>query len=270
VVRRIPLGFWWKALPAFGAAALVGTVLPRRGGGGVVPPAGTLLLSATLIGLITAVAIYAVIRLDLGLPASVAFYAVCFNLLVVAVKFGLAPHGMYQVNQRVAFQDFGPDNAFQAGCVALLVFALYGGALFLLYRLARGRLLLRSQVERPSLGRPNIAPALAALVILFAITGGSAAIALPLVVVSTAGQYLSFVFSSGVSLVVALALAFATALAALAFREVRQRVEVLGDAAVLVSFFWVALAFLALYHVLWVVYVLALTATWPLRVVVPK
>ena len=36
------------------------------------------------------------------------------------------------------------------------------------------------------------------------------------------------------------------------------------------SFFWVGLYFLALYHVLWVVYVLVLTSIWPLKVVTPK
>jgi hypothetical protein len=36
------------------------------------------------------------------------------------------------------------------------------------------------------------------------------------------------------------------------------------------SFFWIGLYFLALYHVLWVVYVLVLTSTWPLKVVTPK
>jgi hypothetical protein len=43
-----------------------------------------------------------------------------------------------------------------------------------------------------------------------------------------------------------------------------------GNAAVLVSFFWLGLYFLVLYHVLWVVYVLVLFSLWPLKVVVPK
>jgi hypothetical protein len=59
-------------------------------------------------------------------------------------------------------------------------------------------------------------------------------------------------------------------LAALAFKGTADRAEAVGDAALLVSFFWIGLAFLALYHVLWVVYILALTVAWPLRVVVPK
>ena len=83
-------------------------------------------------------------------------------------------------------------------------------------------------------------------------------------------DYLDFVFSSGVSLLIACALAGATALAALAFDASSKRAHAVGDATMYVSFFWVGLYFLALYHVLWVVYVLVLTSIWPLKVVTPK
>jgi hypothetical protein len=263
----IPIGFWWKVLPAFGAAALIAAFLPRTGSGGVVPPAGTLLLGAALVGLVTTAALYAALRLDLGLPVGVAAYAVLFNLLVVAVKFGLAPHGMYEVNQRVELESLLGDDLVLVASIAAVVFCLYGGALTILYRVARGGLERRPDrvMTRRSWGVAGVVA-----VLLLATTGGGIALALPLLLAGSSLQYLSFVFSSSVSLLVALALGFATALAALAFRDLRGQAAAVGDAAVLVSFFWIALAFLALYHVLWVVYVLALTATWPLRVVVPK
>ncbi len=100
--------------------------------------------------------------------------------------------------------------------------------------------------------------------------GGGFVLLIPLVGVSSGVQYLEFVFTSAASLVIALALAGATALANMAFRDVVERAALVGDVALVVSFFWVGLAFLALYHVLWVVYVLVLTSIWPLKVVVPK
>jgi hypothetical protein len=84
------------------------------------------------------------------------------------------------------------------------------------------------------------------------------------------GEYVDFALSSSVSVLIAVALAGAGSLAALAFKDARDQAEIVGDAALLVSFFWLGLAFLALYHVLWVVYILVLTAVWPLKVVVPK
>ena len=82
--------------------------------------------------------------------------------------------------------------------------------------------------------------------------------------------YVTIILSSGVALVMALALAGAIALAALAFDSATKEAEAVGDAAVVTSLFWVGLAFLAVYHVLWVVYILALTTVWPLKVVSSK
>jgi hypothetical protein len=87
----------------------------------------------------------------------------------------------------------------------------------------------------------------------------------------TAGvEYIDFVFSSSLSLLIAIILACATGLAAMAFRSASDRARLVGDASLFMSFFWVGLSFLALYHVLWVVYVLVLTSIWPLKVVTPK
>jgi hypothetical protein len=268
---RLPLGFWPKALLGFGGAAAVAQFLPRSGShSAVVPPAGTLLLCAALIGLLTTSALWAVLRLDLRLPASVAVYAVLFNLLVVAVKFGLAPHGLYEVNRRVEF-----DSGFEAGGIgfqlaAAGVFVLYATALWLVYRIARGRLEGGPATGRAPLPSRRWGVAGLVLVVLTAITGGGIAIVLPLLFFGAGVSYLSYVFSSGVALLIALALGLATTLAGLAFRDAQRQAAALGDASVLVGFFWVALAFLALYHVLWVVYVLTLTATWPLRTVTAK
>jgi hypothetical protein len=95
-------------------------------------------------------------------------------------------------------------------------------------------------------------------------------VALPLVAVGSGAQYLEFVFTSAGSFTIAVVLAAAATLAGLAFKGTGERAAALGDVALFVSFFWVGLAFLALYHVLWVVYLLVLTSIWPLKVVVPK
>lgn len=82
--------------------------------------------------------------------------------------------------------------------------------------------------------------------------------------------YLGYVFSSAAALVVAAVLAVAVTVAMTAFASTAARAKALGDASSLVALFVVARAFLALYHVLWVVYILVLTSVWPLKVVTPK
>jgi hypothetical protein len=129
-----------------------------------------------------------------------------------------------------------------------------------IYRVCRRRLVER----RPPSWKRVLVITLLSGAVLFA-TGG-----IPLLLLFGGLEYLGFIFSSAVAGLVALALAGAVTLAAIAFRSTADRAALVGDVALLVSMFWIGLAFLALYHALWVVYVLVLTAIWPLKVITPK
>jgi hypothetical protein len=236
-----------------------------------VPPVGMLLVTATIVGVICAALLFWGLRSDLGLPATTAVYAVVFNVLVIVVKLALGPHGFYEVNQvKDLDATFAIDNTFMAFGAAVFVFALYVGMYFILYRFFRAKVAHLSPDDRlPRLASGRaVAIGVVVLTILLVASGG----ALLLVFLPFIGglNYLDFVFSSSLSLMIALILACATALAAVTFNSVADRARLVGDATVFVSFFWVGLYFLALYHVLWVVYVLVLTAIWPLKVVTPK
>ena len=161
-----------------------------------------------------------------------------------------------------------PMMAFLGGGFVL---ALYVAVYYVLYRFTRRRL----EREREGIGRRNLSRAWLVLALLgaaylFGAGGALVILAIPLLFAGGGIEYVQFVFSSSYGLAVGLALAGATGLAALAFRDVGERARLAGDIGILVAFFWVGLAFLVLYQVLWVVYVLVLTSLWPLRVVVPK
>ena len=55
-----------------------------------------------------------------------------------------------------------------------------------------------------------------------------------------------------------------------AFDEVEKRAVPLGDATLLASFFWLGLALILLYHVMWIVFFLTLVSIWPFRTFTPK
>ena len=271
-MRRAPSTAVALKLAAAFALSGVAAYLILSGGSGATPPVARLLLAGSVISVLTLGALYWGVRTDLRLPARVAAYAVAFNALVVLTKFVLAPKGFYEVNQHVALNGLLTlDDAVGASLTAAAVFVLYLVAYVVVYRLCRRRLTVIRELpdaERGTAARRLVVLVLAAAFLL-AGTGGSIVLLLPLALFDSL-EYLEFVFSSGMSLLVGLALAGATWLSVLAFRSAAARAEVLGDAALLVGFFWLGLYFLALYHALWVVYVLILTSTWPLKVVVPK
>jgi hypothetical protein len=268
--RLIPLTAWLKVAIAFGLSALVATWLPGASGLGSTPPVAELVVSASLIAALTLAALVLVLQFDLGLPAVAVLYTAAFNLLIILVKFVWGPAGLYEVNI-----DLGHDlsselgDSTEATIAAILVFVLYVTVYVAVYKFAKRRLQKQLGQERTG-ASPWWLVSVIAVVFLMATGGGLVVLAIPLFFAAGGIEYVQFVFSSGFSLAVSFALVGATTLAALAFNEVSERARVVGDVGILVAFFWVGLAFLAIYHVVWVIYIVALTALWPLRVVVPK
>ena len=81
--------------------------------------------------------------------------------------------------------------------------------------------------------------------------------------------YLAYILSTfGVA--ITLALILAAVLAYRTFDEVEKRAVRLGDATLLASFFWLGLALIFLYHVMWVVFLVALVSIWPFQTYTPK
>jgi hypothetical protein len=89
-------------------------------------------------------------------------------------------------------------------------------------------------------------------------------------VASAAGQYLVFATTGLEASGIALALFVAAGLVAVAFRSTAVRTKALGQASMYVSVLWVAIAFLLVFQVLWIVFLLAIVAIWPFRSVTPK
>jgi hypothetical protein len=271
VPQRLPSdATWLKIGAAFALALAVAYWLPGAADGGNEPPVSRLVVAGALIAALTTGVLFVALRYDLALPLTAALYAVAYNGLVVAVKFVFGPAGLYEVNQTVDLSSdlSDPTMALLGGGFVL---ALYVAVYYVLYRFTRRRL----EREREGVGRRNLSRAWLVLPLLgaaylFGAGGALVILAIPLLFAGGGIEYVQFVFSSSYGLAVGLALAGATGLAALAFRDVGERARLAGDIGILVAFFWVGLAFLVLYQALWVVYVLVLTSLWPLRVVVPK
>jgi hypothetical protein len=268
--RRLSGWFWARLGAAYAIAVAVILLLPDNPHGSEAPPLTFLLLVALGIAAALTPVLWLAVRRDLGFSAQVAAFTVAFNLLVLTVKFVVAPHALYEVNRTRVLESFSPiDSDSGAVLAASLVFVLYASVLLVVYRLTRRRL-ARSMGEPPEKFRTRLWVTLAlGIVAMSLLTGGATAI-VALVAAESGLAYLDFVFSSTASVLVAVQLAVATGLATLAFRGAAERARLVGDASLLTALFWVCLAFLAVYHTLWVVYILTLTSIWPLKTVVPK
>ena len=264
--RRLPASVRLKLLGSFALAAVGIVVLPRLSAGGAEPPVGTMLAVGLVVGAVTLGGLWLAIRRDLKLPTRVGVYFVAFESLIVLVKFVLAPMGFYQANGRRELTSMFGGNEILIGA-GVLVLVLYLAVYTLLFLLARRSLVARgalSERDRRFARRLSIGGSVALSVVVV--------LAVPaLLLITGAGStYLSFVFSSGVAAAIAVSLVLASVLVVQGFRSIEDRSGAVADATVLLNLFWLGFAFIVLFHVLWVVYVLVLSSVWPLRVVVPK
>lgn len=259
--RRLPPVSWITLIVAIGLA-LAGILLFPRSDGDAPPLASLALIGAVVTGVTTA-ALYAIVRRDLLLGRRLAISFALAFVLVGLVKFVLAPFGLYEVNAVRALDAVVGTVGDAGGAIltAAIVFGLYALVYTITYRLAH-----------PRGGEPAALSGRTVLVVLLVlgllVVSGVGFVAL--VFLTAPRQYLEFVFSSGAGLLVAVALIGAATVIGSVFRALGRRPDLVTDLGAIVTLFWLGLGFLALYHVLWIVYVLVLGSIWPLRTVVPK
>jgi hypothetical protein len=258
----LPRSAWIRLAAVVGLALVAIALFPRTRGDR--PPLASLALIGAVIAGVTTVALYIIVRKDLRLPSRVAASFALAFVLIALVKFVLAPLGLYEVNAMKALDDYLGTVADPVGAAitAGAVFGLYALVYWIVYRVV-GRRGVRS---RARVRKRTLVLGLVAL----GLVGVSGAWLIALAVLVAPGQYLEFVFASGAGVVVAAALAIAATLIGSAFKALERRPQVVPEVGAIVSLFWLGLGFLALYHVLWIVYVLVLGSIWPLRTVTPK
>jgi hypothetical protein len=262
----LPGAAWVKILAGFTLA--LGAILLVDGPQhepGVPPPLQLLALVALAVSVFTVPVLYLVATRDLGMARGTAACAAGFALVIVVVKFVLAPSGVYEVNQRRAIESFLPFNeGLGPVVVAGMIGGLYAGAFALLYRVARDRVERAIGLRGPAGLRIRPLLILGGLLVMVPVAGFMA-------IIGYVGiPYLGFVFTSVAGTLIGVSLAGAATLAALSFRGEARRSIAAGDLAALVALFWLGLWFIVLYHVLWAIFVIVLGTIWPLRSVVPK
>jgi hypothetical protein len=83
-------------------------------------------------------------------------------------------------------------------------------------------------------------------------------------------NYLGFALTGVGATALAIALFVAATLVGVALRDTAKQAKAVGTASVYLTVVWVAIAFVLVFQVLWIVFLLAVVTVWPLRTVTPK
>lgn len=206
------------------------------------------------------------------LPRTGIFLAAAFgyNALLVAVKLGLGPIGIDIQNAYYKEHALTPGalgyspgftfltDAFPYPGLAAITAILYGLAFMVIYMIFQTRLQRRLGVT-VALERRFVT--LLVIMFVLAAVGGLTLIGL----LGFLEYALSLAFASLVAILIAVALLGAVVLCSVAFNEATEQAALARNVALLSTFAWVGLAFIAAYHILWLVFLLTLISIWPLK-----
>ena len=246
---------WMGAAGVFGLIAIA-VVLHIEDRTGTVPPTSTFAAAGIAI---SAVAVVTVALAAHGAGTTWrAAIALGGGFAAIAIaKFAMGPTALYQGNRIDPIQNpGGVTSGSMVVLIGVVVGLAYAGAIWLLAVLFR-------PAPPPDGPSANVAIGLGASAVTALVVTG-------IVAASAASQYIDFATTGLEASGIALALFVAAVLVAAAFRGTAVRSRALGQASMYLSVLWVAIAFLLVFQVLWIVLLLAVVAIWPFRSVTPK
>jgi hypothetical protein len=207
-----------------------------------------------------------------NLPKQFLIASLMYSVLIIITKFMLGAYAYYFANRLEPFiKDTALTSPFRIIIAAVGVFLLYFGVFFFLYLFYKRRVSEKPNAKAKSLKERLLALfGITLLAGLFFLPGAIIALLLLLFPFGFTLAYLTIIFSTMIGICMSLAIVAAIMFARLAFKEAGEYARTTRNVAILVSFFWVGVALLLLYHALWVVYMIALVSLWPLKVVSPS
>jgi hypothetical protein len=251
----VPSLLWLGAAGALGLIAIM-VVLNIQDHGGRVPPTSTFAAAGI------AMSVVAIFTVALAAHAAGTTWRAAIALgggfaAIALAKFGMGPTALFQGNRTEVIQNGGGGSS---GDMVILIAIVVGG----LYLAA---IWLLAVVFRPA--PPPDGPSGKVAIGLFAFAV-AATIFTGFFISSAAIQYIGWAMTGLEASGIALALFAATGLVAAGFRTTAVRSKALGQASMYVTVLWVAMAFLLVFQVLWIVFLLAIVAIWPFKSVTPK
>jgi hypothetical protein len=198
-------------------------------------------------------------------------YTFAFNGLLVIIKFVASPTAVYDASAlHLTVVDPFQFGGLSVTVLAVLIFGAYSLAGLVIYLICRARVrkaidrALGTVVATPRRHRLLVMGLIALAIIATGAAGGFIIVLIPV------WSYISILGGTATGVSTAILLVGVLTFASRAFSSVAEEAIALRDLSVLTTFFWLALALLAVYHLLWIVYMLLLVSLFPLKFVAPK
>ena len=188
-----------------------------------------------------------------------------YSALLVLVKFVLAPAAVYGRSGQSDFSGFGLLGTDGGGlgyvafpAITAITAMLYSVAFWILAMIFRSRLSRRMGIPVRMERRFTTV-----LIVVFVVglVGGITGFGL----FGFLEYGVTLFMIGGISVLIAVALLGALILCAAAFREAEAQALVVRDVTLFTGFAWTGLAFIAAYHVIWLVFILAVVTIWPTK-----
>jgi hypothetical protein len=255
VARTGAATLWIVGAVVVGATGLL-VVVNVQDRTGRVPPTSMFAAAGILMSIVALVTVTLAVR-QAGAPLRAAIALAGGFAAIAIAKFAIGPTALYQGNLREDISTFGGLSS------AGFVFAI-AGVLMLLYIGAVWLIAVSFRPAPPPEG-PSAKPLIG--LVLF---GGLGPVFVSVFMTTAPTQYLTFAMTGLEAGALALVLFVATMAVGFAFRDASVRTRALGRSSMYVTVAWIAIAFVLVFHVLWIVFLLAVVAIWPLRSVTPK
>jgi hypothetical protein len=223
-------------------------------GFGAVPPTSMFAAGASLISVLSMITVTLAARgAGVATRAAVALGG-AFAAIAIA-KFALAPNAFFRGTAGETVEDpFGFGGGGMMWAIAIAVGLLYVGVV----------LVLAARLRPREAASPRLSTGLVLIVLAVAAFGlGAFVTRAPI-------GYLGFALTGAGAAALAISLLVAATLIAAAFHDAATQARVLGTVSVYTTIVWVAVAFLLVFQVLWVVFLLAVVTLWPIKTVTPK
>ncbi len=242
------------ALVAGGAGLLV--VVNMQDRSGRVPPTSMFAAAGILMSMVGLITV-AIAAHRIGTSARAAITLGGGFAAIALAKFAMGPTALYQGNRHEDIQNVA---GFSSGgliiVIAVTIVLLYAAIVWFLAAVLR-------PVPPPE--GPSFRPAV--VFVLLALVGG---VGVTILLTSAPLDYLRFVVTGLETFGIAISLFIAACLIGLGFQDTARRTRTLATSSVYLTLAWVVLAFLVIFQVLWIVFLLAVVAIWPLKSVTPK